>query len=142
MKPAARRGAALVETALVLNIFFMVLFGVFEFGRFMMIRQLVENAARGAAREASAGTYAKTTADIQATAQRLLAGQQFSSAPVVSVYASDNLGNNAGAWDDAEFGNGIAVQIDADYRPMIPSFGILPPTVHLQAKSIMRSEGD
>lgn len=45
-----RRGAALVEMALVLPIFFMVVLGIVEFGRAMMVGQLVTNGAREGAR--------------------------------------------------------------------------------------------
>src|SRR5512134_4022081 len=45
-----RRGAALVETALVLPIFFMVVLGIIEFGRAMMVAQLLNNGAREGAR--------------------------------------------------------------------------------------------
>src|SRR4051812_6554667 len=45
-----RRGAAMVETALVLPIFFMVVLGVIEFGRAMMVAQLLTNGAREGAR--------------------------------------------------------------------------------------------
>lgn len=41
-----RDGAALVEMALVLPIFVMVTLGIVEFGRAMMVSQLVTNAAR------------------------------------------------------------------------------------------------
>ena len=43
-----RRGAALVEMALVLPIFFGVVLGIVEFGRAMMVSQMVTNAAREA----------------------------------------------------------------------------------------------
>ena len=45
-----RSGAALVETALVLPIFFMVVLGIIEFGRAMMVAQLLNNGAREGAR--------------------------------------------------------------------------------------------
>ena len=45
-----RRGAALVEMALVLPIFFGVVLGIVEFGRAMMVSQMVTNAAREATR--------------------------------------------------------------------------------------------
>ena len=50
---AAPRGAAAVEMAIVLPIFFMVVMGIVEFGRAMMVGQLVTNAARHGAREAA-----------------------------------------------------------------------------------------
>lgn len=45
-----RDGTALVETALVLPIFFMVVLGIIEFGRAMMVAQLLNNGAREGAR--------------------------------------------------------------------------------------------
>ena len=47
-----RRGAVLVETAIVLPIFFLVVLGIIEFGRAFMVMQLVNTAAREAARSA------------------------------------------------------------------------------------------
>ncbi len=44
--PRHRQGAALVEMALVLPIFVMITLGIVEFGRAMMVSQLVTNAAR------------------------------------------------------------------------------------------------
>ena len=48
-----RRGSAAVEMAIVLPIFFMVVMGIVEFGRAMMVGQLVTNAARHGARESA-----------------------------------------------------------------------------------------
>jgi len=45
-----RRGAALVEAAMVLPVFFLAILGIMEFGRAMMVSQLVTNASREAAR--------------------------------------------------------------------------------------------
>lgn len=47
-----RQGAALVEAAVVLPIFFLAILGMVEFGRAMMVGQLVTNAAREGARRA------------------------------------------------------------------------------------------
>lgn len=47
-----RRGAATVETALVLPVFFMVMLGIVEVGRAFMVSQLLTNAAREGARVA------------------------------------------------------------------------------------------
>jgi Flp pilus assembly protein TadG len=45
-----RGGAAMVETALVLPVFFMIVLGIVEFGRAMMVAQLLTNGAREGAR--------------------------------------------------------------------------------------------
>jgi Flp pilus assembly protein TadG len=48
-----RRGAALVETAIVLPIFLIIIVGIVEFGRALMVAQLLNNAAREGTRVAS-----------------------------------------------------------------------------------------
>ena len=48
----ARHGAVMVEMALVLPLFLMLVLGIIEFGRAMMIANLVTNAAREGARMA------------------------------------------------------------------------------------------
>lgn len=55
-----RRGAAIVEAALILPIFFMVVLGIVEFGRAFMITQMVQNCAREACRKAVTGSYTNT----------------------------------------------------------------------------------
>ena len=47
-----RRGAALVESALVLSVFLLLLFALFEYGRFLLVLHVTNNAARDAARYA------------------------------------------------------------------------------------------
>jgi Flp pilus assembly protein TadG len=49
---AERQGAAMVEMALVLPVFLMVALGIIEFGRAMMVSNMVTNAAREGARTA------------------------------------------------------------------------------------------
>jgi hypothetical protein len=50
---SGRRGASVVEMAIVLPVFMMVVMGIIEFGRGMMVGQLVTNAARYGARLAA-----------------------------------------------------------------------------------------
>lgn len=62
-----RHGAAVVEMALILPIFFLVVLGIVEFGRAMMVGQLVTNAARHGARlaivEGSTNTEVETAVE-------------------------------------------------------------------------------
>lgn len=51
----ARRGAAVVEMALIAPLLFMLVLGIVEFGRALSVAQLLTNAARDAARQASVG---------------------------------------------------------------------------------------
>jgi len=71
-KQHKRRGAAVVEMALILPIFFAVVLGIIEFGRAMMVGQMVTNAAREGSRMAILnGT---TNAQIEQWIQDFLSG--------------------------------------------------------------------
>jgi len=48
--PGRRRGATLVEFALVLPVLILFLFGIMEYARYLMVQHVVQNAARDAAR--------------------------------------------------------------------------------------------
>ena len=56
-----RRGATVVEFALVAPVMFLFIFGIFEFGRMMMVQQAVTNAAREGCRKASLVTTINST---------------------------------------------------------------------------------
>jgi Flp pilus assembly protein TadG len=140
-KRSNRRGAALVETAMVLSGFFIMVFGIFEESRMIMMRQLLENAAREGARLALVSTNTKTTSGIQAAVNQYLTSASLQNLNT-QVYQVDSNGNNVGSWNNTPFGGGVAVQIDADYHPMAPTLGLVPNTLHFQVKSIMRCEAN
>jgi Flp pilus assembly protein TadG len=119
-RPRSCRGAAIVETALILSIALVFLFGVFEFGRVLMMRQLLDNAAREGARLAVVGTDRLTTQDIRDCVTRRMAGQTLSNMSI-QVYKADlTTGSSIGSWTDAALGDGIAVTISGIYQPLIP----------------------
>jgi hypothetical protein len=137
-----RRGATAVETAIVLNLALLMVLGLFECARLLMVRHLIDNAARAAARVASSGTYDRTEQQVRDVAERMLVGERFDGPPRIRIFRSDVNGNEIGPWTDAAFGEGIAVQIEVDYQTLVPTLGILPSPIPLSARSIMRSEGD
>ena len=49
-RTSCRRGAAMVEFALILPVLVLILFGVIEFGRMVMVHQVLVNASREGAR--------------------------------------------------------------------------------------------
>ena len=51
-KRHARSGAVALEMALILPVFLLIIFGIFEFGRAMMVQQILTNGAREGARRA------------------------------------------------------------------------------------------
>lgn len=135
----------MVQTALVLPIFFLLIFGIFEYGRFFMVRNLAANAAREAARFAVVHTADKTTTDVQNLVLGILGSQQSQLQTLnIQIYATDASGNPlAGVpWNNASFGSGIGVQIDGDYTPTLPSFLVMPSLVHVTAVSVMNSEAN
>jgi len=147
-----RRAATAVETAFVLTICVILILAVFEYGRFLMIRQMVDNAAREGARQAVVGanTSASMTT-IQTTVLDYLAGQPLRNTSGVPLSASDiqvYLADPAtgapaapsSAWTNATFGSTIAVSITAVYQPMLPSFGFLPTSITMKSTVLMQSE--
>jgi Flp pilus assembly protein TadG len=60
-QPSRRRGATVVESALVLSVFLMVLFGLLEYCRFLMVLHAASNAARDGARYAAVNANSDPT---------------------------------------------------------------------------------
>jgi Flp pilus assembly protein TadG len=69
-RPEQRRGTAAVETAVVLPVYILLLFGVIEFGHAHMVVNLLQNGCRNAARMGS--TAGPTTAQVIARVRQTL----------------------------------------------------------------------
>ena len=140
----SRHGRTLVETAIILNVVVMLVMSVCEYGRLIMVKQLMDNAAREGARYAvvsTGSTSGVTTAQVQAYVLTFMAGQSTTPPPTVLVYQMDpTTGANLGAWTSAAFGSTIAVQIDLNFQPAVPL--VMPSAVHLTARSSMCSEAN
>jgi Flp pilus assembly protein TadG len=138
-----RRGTTSVEVAMVLPICLVLMFGLFDFGRVLMVRQVVDNAAREGARFATVSTASVTTAAVQSVVTNFLAGQLPSNAATIQVYlVNPATGANLGDWTTAQLGQAIAVQVTATYQPMLSRFSLLPGNVPVNATAIMRSEAN
>ncbi len=79
-----RRGASTVEAAIVLPLVFLFLFGILEYGRYVMMLQIATNAAREGAHYAvthtnpitiSGVTYGNGTSDVVNTVNTAMGGQ-------------------------------------------------------------------
>lgn len=144
-----RRGATAVETAVVISIALLFMFGVFEYGRYVMTRQIMENAAREGARFAVVHTNDKTTAQIQNQVDfKLDRGRQqiknYVKTTNIQVFASDVNGNPIGGktWSDSAYGELIGVSISGTYKSILPSFLHWSSSFTVSAKSVMASEGN
>jgi Flp pilus assembly protein TadG len=136
----SRRGVTIVESAVVLNLFLLLMFGIFEYGRYVMQGQLFINAAREGARYATVNANTASTTQVQNYVKNYLVGQ-FPTDLVIKVYQADPVsGANLGAWNNTSTGNSIAVEITGTYKPMLPIKKIFPKPVPLYAKCITYSE--
>lgn len=143
-----RRGAAIVEAAVVLPFVLLMLLGAFEYCRFIFLLQVAENAAREGARFAVARTGDGTTlANVQTYVNTQMAGRQIELGPgyQVEVFNADPLTGNPiplTNWNDAPFGGAILVRVSGTYTPMSAGFLRLPATINVRATAMMSSEAN
>jgi Flp pilus assembly protein TadG len=169
-----RPGATIVESALVLSVFLMLLFGMFEYCRFLMVLHITNNAARDGARYAA--VRVNTPADeilttrqaiVDYTTMRMGGVQKNIEGFRVGVYSVDQAGLNlsppvirpksinttafpdpfnpadplALPWNSAPFPERLAVTIDGTYRPLLPTFLMMPTTIPINVTSMVSGEG-
>ena len=146
-RKSPRKGATLVESAFVISAFVMFLFGIYEYGRFLMFKNVLDQAARSGARLAVVNTNTMTTAQIQSAVDSSLGGmgnQFVSYVPTtnISVNHYDSSGNLLGTdWYNAKFGEGVGVTISGSYTPF-PSYLIPTATFTVATTAVMNSEAN
>ncbi|MCI0701899.1 MAG: pilus assembly protein [Planctomycetia bacterium] len=180
-----RRGVTAVEASLVMSVFLLLLFGMFEYCRFLFVLHITHNAARDGARYAvvnldkpsnfNTTDYTDASGTVHPSIQRYtterMAGQQrnldgFRTAcfavdqagldqnppiirPKTTSTASPKVypdpfnpsDPNAVPWNSAIFTERIAVTIDGTYKPVLPTFLLMPSTIPVKVTAIMGSEG-
>ncbi len=100
-----RRGAAAVEFAIVAPVFFLLIFGMIEYGRLVMVQQLLTNAAReGARRGVLDGS---TTSEVSTAVTNYLAGASVNGA---TVTVTPNPPSSAG------FGEPVTVAVSIGFN--------------------------
>jgi Flp pilus assembly protein TadG len=145
---ASRRGATAVETAVVISIVLLFLFGVIEYARLVYFFHVADNAAREGARYAVVHTGdGTTTAQVQAVVTNTMYGQQGSLNSGTFVVNVFNANPSTGAaiantqWTDCPFAGAIAVQITGTYKFILPTFlHFAGPTINIKVQSLMTSE--
>lgn len=126
-----RRGAAVVEFAVVVPVFLILVFGIIEFGRMVMVQQIITNAAREGARK---GIVPGSSADEVNTT-------------VLSYLTSTSInGANTSVSPDpasVTYGQGITVTVAVPFSSVswLPAPFFLGKSV-LTASCTMRSEQD
>ncbi|MCA9161600.1 MAG: TadE/TadG family type IV pilus assembly protein [Pirellulaceae bacterium] len=129
-----RRGASAVEFAIVAPVFVLLVFGIIEYGRMVMVQQIITNASREGARRAILD--GATVAEVETLVSNYLTNTSVSGASV------DVLVNGAGAeLNTAENGDPITVTVEIDFSQVswLPSPMFLGAT-RMTASSVMRRE--
>jgi Flp pilus assembly protein TadG len=164
-----RRGVTVVESALVLSVFLLLLFGIFEYCRFLLVLHVTNNSAREGARYASVNVNSTTVTSTQITnytTQMMSNVQNNISGYAVAVYAVDPTGltltppviraasanpptypnpfnssdPNAVAWNSGGFPNRIAVTIQGTYKPIMPTFLVMPSSIPISITAVLGAE--
>lgn len=161
-----RKGMTIVEATLVLAVFLMLLFGIFEYCRFLMVLHISNNAARDGARYAVVNSNRPTSFDTvdytdaggnvfpsinKYTTARMGSMNKMLVNYQVEIFACDMTALNASppvvqpksgvAWNEALFGERIAVRITGKYRPITPVLLVMPDEVDIKAVAVMGCEG-
>ncbi len=165
---STRWGTHAVEFSLVFPVLVLFMFAIIEYGRFLMVRQLLDNAAREGARQAavqsgfaynaSSQTYVGqtlTTANVQNTVINYLAGQPLQNThgqPLgpsdIQIYRADPTTGlpmtdaKGSLWTNASFGESIAVAVTCQYQPVLPGFDFLTNPDPVTFICLMRSEAN
>jgi Flp pilus assembly protein TadG len=142
-----RRAATIVETAFILAIALLMLFGLFEYCRFVYLNQIMNNAARDGARFAVVHTGDGTTlAQVEADVTSCMAGLDQTvdnfTISVQNVTPSTGQPVAGTTWNDAPFGGAIKVTVSCNYHPMMPTFLQTVGTIPLTATAMMTSEAN
>ena len=130
----------MVEAAIVMNIFLLFIFAIMEFGHYVFVKQLMDNAARDGARMASTGTLTVSTAQIQAQVTTELVNQGPSGLKYPGLPSQSRNGANIGAWTSAGLGQTVAVTISGTYKPMVGMAAILPVSFPISSTAMVYSE--
>ena len=127
-----RRGAAAIEFAIVAPVFFMLIFGMFEFGRMLMVQQVLTNAARSGARIAVID--GASSAEVISTIQEYLDNASIDPQDVTISVNPSNL-------SQTDTGDAITVSLSVPFTDVswLPSPWFLSNRT-LQASCTMRRE--
>jgi len=127
-----RRGASTVEFAVVAPVFFMLIFGMFEFGRMLMVQQVLTNGARSGSRIAVID--GATESEVMSTVREYLEGGSIDESDVDITLDPPSLAQT-------DTGDPITVELSVPFEDVswLPSPWFLEDRI-LTAHSTMRRE--
>jgi Flp pilus assembly protein TadG len=155
------RGQGLVEFALVLPIFILILFGLIDLGRYVYLNSTLSQAAREGARVASVEAFWMGKTDpscgsaagpvcptnLTALGTDVLAGANRMITPFAAIASSD-LAFTCGSTPSAAVPNGqacatpgigyyVSVRVASTFRPLTPIISSIFPTIDTRASAAM-----
>lgn len=112
----SRWGASAVEFAFIAPVFFLLVIGLLEFGRLVMVQQAVSNAAREGCRKAVLATT-QSSADAETEVRNYLAGtiRDYSNPSVVKVTISPSNLSSSTQYSTMTSGTEITVTVSVDF---------------------------
>jgi Flp pilus assembly protein TadG len=128
-----RRGAAAVEFAIVAPVFFMMVFGMIELGRAIMVQQILTNAAREGVRVGVLDSPTPTASVVTTTVTNYLQKAGIAGA-TVTIDPSEPTTAGYGAPVT------VTVQIPFSSVSWLPAPWFLKSTTQLKASTVMRRE--
>jgi Flp pilus assembly protein TadG len=138
-----RRGASTVEFAVVAPVLFLLVVGIVEVGRLVMVAQLATNGSREAARFAAQASA--TTTAVEEYARTYLTAAGLSSESVTSVAVEQLKGGNwEGVADLKAVSTGtpvrVTVSVDFDRASWLPSRFFVGDATAVTGTTVMRRE--
>jgi Flp pilus assembly protein TadG len=134
-----QRGAAAVEFAVVAPVFVLLVFGMIEYGRMVMVQQMLTNASREGARRAI--LEGATESNVRQVVKDYLDPASINVRNEDIVILVGDPPTNA-SLDDAEFGDPIHVRVGVKFGNVswLPSPMYLNGDTRMEAVSVMRKE--
>jgi Flp pilus assembly protein TadG len=133
------RGQSLVEFALVIPIFLLVLMGIFDLGRAVYYSSTINNAAKEAAREAIVDQTCSHVIDV-ARARSVGVDNVTVTVEWVSAAGTQTRRCQPTITGTAGYGDRAVVTLRSDWQAATPIIGNLVGTIHLQGKSVFDLE--
>jgi Flp pilus assembly protein TadG len=128
-----RQGAAVVEFAIIAPLFFMMVFGMIEFGRAIMVQQVLTNASREGARVAVLDSQTPTATQVKSLVATYLQNAGITGATVTINPAEPT---------SASYGQPVTVNVQIPFSNVswLPAPWFLTGSTKLKASTVMRRE--
>jgi Flp pilus assembly protein TadG len=136
-----RGGAATVEMAAVLSVLVLFLFSIFEYGRYVMIENLLINSVREGCRFALVNCQSATVvSDTQALVRQKMSGLDSQLSGLnIQVFPTNN---PSAALNTTNPDDPITVTATGTLRSLFPALPFMPSTFSMTSATVMVCEGN